>query len=57
MLRALRAIGDTSGQTLAEYALLITIVAVGVTVAAIVAFSAALGDAFDAVTGCIGGTC
>ena len=57
MGRAIRAIRGHSGQTLAEYALLITIVAVGVTVAAMVVFSTALGDAFDAVTACFAGAC
>ena len=45
------------GQTLAEYSLLVTIVAVGVTVAALVFFRGALEGAYTGVADCMLGTC
>ena len=41
------------GQTLAEYSLLLTLVAVGVTVTAIIVFRTALAAGFDAMTTCL----
>ncbi len=45
------------GQTLAENSILITVVAVGVTVTAILFFSTNLAGAFDSVTACFSETC
>ena len=46
-----------SGQTLAEYSLIVTLVAVGVTVAALMFFRTAVAGAFDGVVACFGGSC
>ena len=46
-----------AGQTLAEYGLIVTLVAVGVTVAALFFFATAVAGAFDGVTACFGGSC
>ena len=46
-----------TGQTLAEYGLVITLVAIGVTVAALLFFSTALAGAFDSATACFTGAC
>ena len=46
-----------AGQTLAEYGLIVTIVAVGVTVAALFLFATAVTGAFDSVTSCFVGSC
>ena len=48
---------NESGQTLAEYSLLITIIAVGVVVLAMIAFRGALAGAYNAATGCLDGSC
>ncbi len=46
------------GQTLAEYSLIITVIAVGVVVSSMILFRVALGGAFDSATDCISGaTC
>lgn len=46
-----------TGQTLAEYSVVITVVAVGVTVAALLLFSTAVAGAFDSATACFTGAC
>ncbi len=45
------------GQTLAEYSLLVTVVAVGVTVFALLLFRTALAGAFESAAACFSGTC
>jgi Flp pilus assembly pilin Flp len=45
------------GQTLAEYSIILTVVGVGVVVAALFFFSAQVGDLFDAMTPCLSGGC
>ncbi len=54
---ALRGPRGERGQTLAEYSLLITVVAVGLVLLAMIVFRDALTDAFDAATACLDGTC
>jgi Flp pilus assembly pilin Flp len=48
---------DEDGQTLAEYGLILAIVAVSVVTLAVVAFRGAIVTAFNAATGCLDGTC
>lgn len=48
---------DSRGQTLAEYSLIITIIAVGTVVLATVLFGTALAGAFSSVGNCIDGSC
>ncbi len=52
-----RRLRTESGQTLAEYSLVVTLVAVGVTLLALFLFRTALADAFTGVTGCLTGSC
>ena len=47
---------DEEGQTLAEYGLIMAVIAVAVVVAAGVAFQGAITGAFNAATDCISGT-
>lgn len=51
LLRA--AILGEEGQTLAEYSLIITVIAVGVVVTSMTVFRTALAGAFEAAAGCI----
>lgn len=44
---------DEHGQTLAEYGLILAVVAIGIVVAAVIAFRTAIIGAFDAVTACL----
>ena len=53
----LRVIRNEGGQTLAEYSILLTLVAVGVTVLAVVFFSTALAGMYDSITACFDGAC
>ncbi len=46
-----------AGQTLAEYSLILTLVAVGVVAISVVFFTTALAGAYDSVTACLGGSC
>lgn len=55
IVRVLRSLRRDCGQTLAEYSILLTLVAVGVTAAAVVFFSGALAGLFDSVTACFTG--
>jgi Flp pilus assembly pilin Flp len=48
---------DEDGQTLAEYGLIMAVIAVAVVVAAVVAFRGAIVTAFNNATGCLDGTC
>jgi Flp pilus assembly pilin Flp len=48
---------DEDGQTLAEYSLIITAIAVAVVILALVAFRGALAGAFNAATACLDGAC
>lgn len=45
------------GQTMAEYSLILTLIAVGAVLAALIVFGAALADAFSAVAACLDGSC
>ena len=47
---------DEEGQTLAEYGLIMAVIAVAVVVAAVVVFRDALTGAFDSATDCLTGT-
>ncbi len=51
-----RSRGET-GQTLAEYSLIITVIAVGLVLLAMLVFRDALADAFNAATACLDGSC
>ena len=48
---------DEEGQTLAEYGLIMAVIAVAVVVAAVVAFRGAIVTAFSSATGCLDGSC
>jgi len=48
---------DEEGQTLAEYGLIMAVIAVAVVVAAVVAFRGAIVGAFSGATTCLGGSC
>ena len=48
-------LSDEEGQTLAEYGLIMAVIAVAVIVAAGVAFQGAIVGAFDAATACLSG--
>ena len=48
---------DEEGQTLAEYGLIMAVIAVAVIVAAAVAFRGAIETAFNSATNCLDGTC
>ena len=48
---------DEEGQTLAEYGLIMAVIAVTVVVAAVVAFRGAIVTAFNSATNCLDGTC
>ena len=55
--RAAHEVAHEAGQTLAEYSLLLTLVAVGVVVISVVFFTSAVAGTFDSVTACFGGSC
>ena len=57
MLYARHRAANEAGQTLAEYSLIVTVVAVGVVVISVVFFTTALAGAYDSVTACISGGC
>ena len=49
----LQRLRSEDGQTLAEYSLIVTLVAVGVTVAAVLLFQTALAGAYTGVANCL----
>ena len=50
-------IKDEEGQTLAEYGLIMAVIAIAVVVAAVVAFRGAIVTAFNKATVCLSGSC
>ena len=48
---------DEEGQTLAEYGLIMAVIAVAVVIAAVVAFRGAIVSAFNTATNCLDGSC
>ncbi len=50
-------LSDEKGQTLAEYGLIMAVIAVAVVVAAVVVFRTAIVAAFSGATTCLSGTC
>lgn len=48
---------DEEGQTLAEYGLIMAVIAVAVVIAAVVAFRGAIVGAFNGATKCLSGSC
>jgi Flp pilus assembly pilin Flp len=48
---------DESGQTLAEYGLIMAVIAVAVVVAAVIAFRDNIVAAFEGATDCLDGSC
>lgn len=48
---------DEEGQTLAEYGLIMAVIAIAVVVAAVVAFRGAIVSAFNGATKCLSGSC
>ena len=48
---------DEEGQTLAEYGLIMAVIAVAVVVTAVTLFRTAIIGAFTSATGCLTGTC
>jgi Flp pilus assembly pilin Flp len=52
-----RTASDQCGQTLAEYSLIVTIIAVGTAVLALIVFRTSLTGAFNSVLSCLDGSC
>ncbi len=50
-------LSDEEGQTLAEYGLIMAVIAVGVIVAAVIAFRGAIVSAFNGAVDCLDGSC
>ncbi|HYM16512.1 MAG TPA: Flp family type IVb pilin [Dehalococcoidia bacterium] len=48
---------DEEGQTLAEYGLIMAVIAVAVVIIAVVAFRSAIVSAFNGATKCLSGSC
>jgi Flp pilus assembly pilin Flp len=48
---------DEEGQTLAEYGLIMAVIAVSVVVLAVIAFRTAIVNAFNGAVGCLDGSC
>jgi len=48
---------DEDGQTLAEYGLIMAVIAVAIVIAALLAFRGAITTAFWSATNCLDGTC
>lgn len=48
---------DEEGQTLAEYGLIMAVIAIGVVVAAVVTFRGAIISAFNGAVDCLDGSC
>ena len=48
---------DEEGQTLAEYGLIMAVIAVAVVVTAVIAFRTAIVDAFNSAVDCLDGSC
>jgi Flp pilus assembly pilin Flp len=48
---------DEKGQTLAEYGLIMAVIAVSVVVAAVIAFRGAIITAFNSAVDCLDGSC
>ena len=48
---------EEKGQTLAEYGLIMAVIAVAVVVTAVTLFRGAIITAFNSATGCLDGTC
>ncbi len=48
---------DDDGQTLAEYSLIVTVIAVAVVIIAVIAFRGALVGGFGRATNCLDGSC
>ncbi len=48
---------DEEGQTLAEYGLIMAVIAIAVVVSAVVAFRGAIVSAFSKATTCLSGSC
>lgn len=57
VLRLLGLLGQQRGQTLAEYGLIITVIAVGVVVTGMIVFRNELATAFQTSSGCLDGSC
>ena len=56
-MRVRSVLGDERAQTLAEYGLVLTLVAVGVTIPTLLIFRGMLIDAFDSARACLNGGC
>ena len=50
-------ISDEKGQTLAEYGLIMAVIAVAVVITAVTLFRGAIIGAFNSATNCLDGTC
>ena len=50
-------LADEEGQTLAEYGLIVAVIAVAVVVGAVIAFRGAIMGAFNSALDCLDGTC
>ena len=56
-IASLKRVHSENGQTLVEYSLIVTLVAVGVTVAALLFFQTALAGTYTSVANCMLGAC
>lgn len=50
-------VSEENGQTLAEYGLIMAVIAVAVVITAVTLFRGAIITAFNSATGCLDGTC
>ena len=50
-------VSDEKGQTLAEYGLIMAVIAVAVVITAVTLFRGAIVTAFNSATNCLDGTC
>ncbi len=57
LLTGLAATHDEDGQTLAEYGLIMAVIAMAIVIAAVLAFRGAITSAFWSATNCLDGTC
>ena len=56
-IRIRSVLGNERAQTLAEYGLILTLVAVGVTIPTLLIFRGMLINAFNSAGACLGGSC
>ena len=57
LVTVLAATDDDDGQTLAVYGIIMAVIAMGIVIAAVLAFRGAITSAFWSATNCLDGTC